>query len=80
MPTTSGSPAWHETPTAMPLACGAKLMHLASVLTAMPSASRISRTAVDTSASSRPTRRGPISTTVTWAPNRRYIWANSSPI
>lgn len=39
----------------------------------------ISRIACETSASSRATSCGLISTTDTAAPNRRYIWANSSP-
>ena len=34
--------------------------------------------AADTSSSSREVSRGPFSMTVTRAPNRRYIWANSS--
>ena len=33
----------------------------------------------DTSSSSRPISRGPISMTVTRLPKRRYIWPNSSP-
>ena len=44
----------------------------------MPSFSRISLMAAETSSSSRAVSRGPFSTTVTLAPNRRYICANSS--
>ena len=45
-----------------------------------PRASRISRTASETSSSSRPMSRGPISTIVTSLPKRRYICPNSSPM
>ena len=46
---------------------------------AMPSASRTSRTASDTSGSSRAISRSAYSRTVTREPNRRYICANSRP-
>ena len=49
----------------------------ASTITVMPSFSRISRMAAETSSSSREVNRGPFSTTVTSAPKRRYICANS---
>jgi hypothetical protein len=45
----------------------------------MPSLSRISAIAAETSGSSRWTTRGAISTTLTSLPKRRYIWANSNP-
>ena len=51
---------------------------VASSSMAIPSFSRISLMAAETSSSSREVSRGPFSTTVTSAPKRRYIWANSS--
>jgi hypothetical protein len=51
----------------------AKLMHCAFTRTSTPSRSTISRIVVETSSSSRPTSRGPISMTVTSAPKRRNI-------
>jgi len=45
-----------------------------------PPASRISRIAAETSSSSRAIRRGAFSTTVTAAPKRRKICANSRPM
>ena len=58
----------------------AKRMHSAPVRTAMPSPSRMSRIASEMSSSSRAISRGAFSTTVTSAPKRRYICANSSPM
>jgi hypothetical protein len=55
-------------------------MHSALVRMATPSAAKMQAIASDTSSSSRGIRRGPFSTTVTSAPKRRYICANSSPI
>ena len=51
---------------------------VASSSMAIPSFSRISLMAAETSSSSREVSRGPFSTTVTSAPKRRYICANSS--
>ena len=53
------------------VAGGAKRMHSASQRTAIPSASRMARIASDMSGSSRATRRGAFSITVTSAPKRR---------
>ena len=79
-PTTERSPLEQSTFTQTPASRGEKLMHSASSRKSMPSSSRIALIASEMSVSSREIRRGPFSTTVTLAPKRRYIWANSRPI
>ena len=66
-----GAPVAQSTPTAMASPSASKRMHSASRRMAMPSSSRISLIAADTSASSRKTSRGAFSTTVTSQPKRR---------
>ena len=79
LPETLGAPSAQSSDAAMPLPSGSSAMQLAFRRTSTSSASRISLTACETSPSSRPTRRGPISITVTLPPKRRIICANSSP-
>ena len=79
-PDTRCGPSLQSRDTAAPPGCGSSRMHLALVCTAMPSASRMPRMDSETSGSSRAIRCGAISITVTRAPKRRWICANSRPM
>ena len=66
--------------TATPSSCRVNPMQSAFSRMSIPSCVRISCTVSATSSSSRPISFGPISSTVTLLPNRRYICANSRPM
>ena len=79
VPTMGSAPSRGVSTTPSPEALSRLLIDIAeaSTITVTPSASRMSLMVAETSSSSRAVSRGPFSTTVTSAPKRRYIWANS---